>query len=102
MSKSYGIELWDASKNQLLNPHGTEAAGILQSTIGTIMDTGEQVARARNIVTGQTTKARKGSYLGGPIAYGVAIKCVTQDGTVRWTSESLGAKITRQSILMVE
>ena len=26
-----GIEVWDASKDQLLNPHGTEAIGILQS-----------------------------------------------------------------------
>src|SRR5271157_4327752 len=68
-----GIELWDAGKNLLLNPHGTEAAGILQSTIGTIIDTGEQVTISRNTITGQTTKARKGNYLGGPIAYGVAI-----------------------------
>ena len=69
-----GIQLWDAGKNQLLNPHGTEAVGILQSTIGTILDTGEQVTRSRNTITGQTTKARKGLYLGGIIAYGVAIQ----------------------------
>ena len=88
-----GIELWDAGKNQLLNPHGTEAAGILQSTIGTIIDTGEQLTRSRNTITGQSTKARKGQYLGGQIAYGVAIQCVTVDGTVRWTSEMVGRKL---------
>ena len=88
-----GIELWDAGKNMLLNPHGTEAAGILQSTIGTIVDTSEQMTRSRNIITGQTSKARKGNYLGGPIAYGIAIQCITQDGTVRWTSEMVGRKL---------
>ena len=88
-----GIEVYDASKNQLLNPHGTEAVGILQSTIGTITDTTEQVTRSRNVITGQTTKARKGSYLGGPIAYGVAIQCVTSDGVVRWTSEMVGKNL---------
>ena len=93
MFNSYGIELWSADKNILLNPHGTEAAGILQSTIGTIVDTSEQMTRSRNTITGQTTKARKGSYLGGPIAYGVAIQCVTQDGVVRWTSEMVGKKL---------
>ena len=60
MFNSYGIELWSADKNQLLNPHGTEAAGILLSTIGSIVDTSEQMARSRNTITGQTTKARKG------------------------------------------
>ena len=84
-----GIELWDAGKNLLLNPHGTEAAGILQSTIGTIIDTGEQMTRSRNTITGQTTKARKGQYLGGHIAYGVAIQCVTlmgrSSGPVKWS-----------------
>ena len=88
-----GIELWDAGKNLLLNPHGTEAAGILQSTIGTIIDTGEQMTRSRNTITGQSTKARKGNYLGGHIAYGVAIQCVTPDGIVRWTSEMVGKKL---------
>ena len=88
-----GIELWDAGKNLLLNPHGTEAAGILQSTIGTILDTGEQMARSRNIITGQTTKARKGNYLGGYIAYGVAIKCIDPDGRILWTSEMVGKKL---------
>ncbi len=88
-----GIELWDAGKNLLLNPHGTEAAGILQSTIGTIIDTGEQMARSRNTITGQTTKARKGQYLGGYIAYGVAIKCVDIDGRVLWISEMVGKKL---------
>ena len=88
--QTQGIEVYDASKNQLRNPHVTEAAGILQSTIGTIVDTTEQVTRSRNVVTGQTTKARKGSYLNGPIAYGVGIQCVTQDGTIRWTSEMVG------------
>ena len=92
-----GIELWDAGKNLLLNPHGTEAAGILQSTIGTIIDTGEQMTRSRNTITGQTTKARKGNYLGGPIAYGVAIECVTQDGVIRWTSEMVGKKLYETS-----
>jgi DNA invertase Pin-like site-specific DNA recombinase len=88
-----GIELWDAGKNALLNPHGTEAAGILQSTIGTILDTGEQMTRSRNTVTGQTTKARKGQYLGGNIAYGVAIQCVDQNGAIIWTSEMVGKKL---------
>ena len=88
-----GIEVWDAGNNKLLNPHCTEATGILQSTIGSIVDTSEQMTRSRNTVTGQTTKARKGNYLGGPIGYGVAIRCVAIDGVQRWTSEMVGKKL---------
>ena len=84
------IELWEAGKNQLLNPHGTESIGILQSTLGTIIETGEQVVRSRNTVTGQASKARAGTYLGGPISYGVSIQCVTNDGKIRWTCEMAG------------
>ena len=51
------------------------------------------MTRSRNTITGQTTKARKGHYLGGTIAYGVAIQCVTSDGAQRWTSEMVGTKL---------
>ena len=84
------IELWEAGKNTLLNPHGTESIGILSSTLGSIIETGEQVIRSRNTVTGQATKARTGTYLGGPITFGVAIQCVTIDGKIRWTCEMAG------------
>ncbi len=86
----HGVELWDAGKNQLLNAHATESIGILQSTLGTIIETGEQVIRSKNTITGQATKARTGTYLGGPITYGVAIQCVTNDGKIRWTCEMAG------------
>lgn len=87
------IEVWNASTNSLLNVYCIEATGILQSTSGSIVDTSEQMTRSRNTITGQTTKARKGSYLGGFIAYGIAIQCVTQDGVVRWISEMVGKKL---------
>ena len=51
------------------------------------------MTRSRNTITGQTTKARKRNYLGGPIAYGVAIRCVAIDGVQRWTSEMVGKKL---------
>ena len=89
----HGIELWDAGKNALLNAHGTEPVGILQSTLGTIIETGEQVVRSRNTITGQSTKAKTGAYLGGKISFGVAVQCVTTDGTVRWSCEMVGRKL---------
>lgn len=84
----HGVQLWDAGKNALLNPHGTEAVGILQSTLGSIIETGEQVVRSRNTITGQSTKAKTGAYLGGLISYGwrssVLLQMVPYDGVAKW------------------
>jgi Resolvase, N terminal domain/Recombinase/Recombinase zinc beta ribbon domain len=88
-----GIALWDATKNVLLNPAGTEFGGILTSTIGSILDTGEQVSRAQRTVNGCISKVKRtGAHLGGKLPYGLALRCVTPAGVEIWHCETVGKK----------
>ena len=89
--RDYGVELWDAGGNVLLNPSGREATGILRATVGSIIDTGEQASRSRNVLTGMISQARRvGAFMGGRIPFGLALRCVTGSGVELWRCEVTG------------
>ena len=91
--RNLGIEVWDCTAGICINPPGHQLGGVLQAFMGTVTDTGEQQARAKNTVSGQIVKSKDGRYLGGGIAYGISIKCVTSSGTVSWRCEMIGKKL---------
>lgn len=91
--RSLSIEVWDATAGICINPPGYQIGGVFQAFAGSIIDTGEQQSRAKNVCSGQITKSKQGRYLGGGIAHGTCIVCITSSGDVTWRCEVIGTKL---------
>src|SRR5271157_4830574 len=91
--RSLNIEVWDATSGICINPPGHQLGTVFQAFAGTVIDTGEQQARAKNVCSGQVVKSKQGRYLGGGIAYGTCIKCISGTGETMWTCEVVGTKL---------
>ena len=91
--RNLGIEVWDCTAGIIINPPGHQLGTVFQAFAGTVIDTGEQQARAKNVCSGQVVKSKQGRYLGGGIAYGTCIKCISDTGKTMWTCEVIGARL---------
>ena len=98
--RDLNVEVWDCTAGIVINPPGYQLSGVFQAFAGTVIDTGEQrKSRAKAVVSGMSTKAKQGRYLGGGIAYGIKIKCVTHDGDEIWSCEMVGPKLYETSYI---
>ena len=60
--RALNIEVWDATAGIVINPPGYQLGNVFQAFAGTVIDTGEQQARAKNVCSGQVTKSKQGHY----------------------------------------
>ena len=91
--RSLNIEVWDATAGIVINPPGYQLGPIFQAFAGSIIDTGEQQQRSKATLSGQITKSKQGRYLGGGIAFGISIKCITITGEIVWRCEVIGTRL---------
>jgi DNA invertase Pin-like site-specific DNA recombinase len=79
--RNCGVELWSVTQGNL---SASDAATILNSTVGAITSTNEQQEKAHRSLTGKRRRALKGLYVGGYPPYGLDVVCFGADGAEKW------------------
>jgi DNA invertase Pin-like site-specific DNA recombinase len=83
-----GVRLIEAKSGRLLNPSGTDMAGVLTSTIGSVLNTQELLDKSTRTISGKLARIRAtGCWQGGPIQFATSIGCYTPEGRLLWKCE---------------
>ena len=88
----WGVEVWEARSDRLLNPPSTSMGDYLLATVGALHSTQEVTNLATRSLKAKLLKAELGAWPGGSIPFGMAVQARNGAGVILWTVEEVGAK----------